>query len=131
MSAANVLLEVAAERARQDATWGQQDHIGVDAFVEYGVPSAASARAACATASAGGTVSWAHILVEEVAEALEAPSTADLRQELVQIAAVAVAWIESIDRTRHGGPSSSGLALEEFASWGPVMAREASTWARR
>jgi hypothetical protein len=42
-------------------------------------------------------MSWLKLLREEVVEAFSCPTTACLRTELVQIAAVAVAWIEKID----------------------------------
>ena len=41
--------------------------------------------------------SWMRLMREEVAEAFGCPDTACLRTELVQIAAVAVSWIEKID----------------------------------
>lgn len=86
-----VFVDVLAERRRQDEKWGQQDH-------------------------APGL--WALILGEEVGEAHKAMLTAmfgkkpkgvsqeqwfservaETRRELVQVAAVAVAWIEAIDR---------------------------------
>ena len=56
-------------------------------------------------------------LVEEVGEAAEAvlerdgyigkPKGTDLRKELVQVAAVAVAWIEALDRTADPTPKAS------------------------
>lgn len=79
-----ILLEIEAERSRQDAKWGQQNHKPIE---------------------------WMPILMEEVGEASKAAVDAhwnnngdaylDLlayREELVQVAAVAVAMIESIDR---------------------------------
>jgi hypothetical protein len=83
----SILQDVMDERLRQDAKWGEQNH---DDPV------------------------WAAILGEEVGEACKAtlerafgwdggidttstPSEL-LRAELVQVAAVAVAWIERIDR---------------------------------
>lgn len=48
---------------------------------------------------------WALILLEEVGEVAEAILSLDgdaMRAELVQVAAVAVTWIECFDR-RHGG----------------------------
>lgn len=41
---------------------------------------------------------WFSILLEEVFEALEESDRAKLRAEVVQIAAVAVAWVEKLDR---------------------------------
>jgi hypothetical protein len=42
--------------------------------------------------------SWDTILREEVLEVRLATNRAELRAELVQVAAVAVAWIEALDR---------------------------------
>jgi hypothetical protein len=45
-----------------------------------------------------GTLTWTHILEEEVCEALAETDQERLREELVQVAAVACAWVECIDR---------------------------------
>lgn len=70
-----VLDEVLRERHRQDARFGQQNH---DPFL------------------------WLTILGEEYGEACrgayEAEITTSLRAELIQVAAVACAFVESIDR---------------------------------
>ena len=74
--------DVREERLRQDAKWGEQNH------EDY---------------------KWLAILVEEVGEAAQEALTADvgaadgnghgdLRQEVVEVAAVALAWIEAMDR---------------------------------
>lgn len=80
-SLAAVLVDVVAERERQDVKWGVQDH---NDYV------------------------WNAILGEEVGEVSQAlidhqfkgAEFKDARAELVQVAAVAVAWIEAIDRRR-------------------------------
>jgi hypothetical protein len=75
-----VLIEVELERRRQDQKWGIQNHNPAD---------------------------WLMILGEEFGEINEAALTAKFvhndggrryRKELVQVAAVAVAMIESLDR---------------------------------
>lgn len=74
-----IVEEIFAERVRQDAKWGEQDH----------TPSR-----------------WLDILMEEVGEYAKAilplafggGSLAEAREEMVQVAAVAIAAIESIDR---------------------------------
>lgn len=69
-----VLVEVFRERERQDDLWGQQDH---DESV------------------------WMTILMEEVGEAAKAcfeNDTDNYREELVQVAEVAVAMVEAFDR---------------------------------
>jgi hypothetical protein len=74
---------VMVERRRQDEKWGQQDRHDFE---------------------------WVSILTEEVGEAAAEANEANfhsgknrgdyslLRAELVQVAAVAVAWVEAIDR---------------------------------
>ena len=45
-----------------------------------------------------GEVTWGDILLEEVAEAFEErDDPAKLREELIQVAAMAVAWIRALD----------------------------------
>ena len=58
---------------------------------------ATEARAECDRAARAGMVTWQHILREEFYEALAEADQARLREELVQVAAVAAAWIEDID----------------------------------
>ena len=78
-----VLIEVEEERNNQDRKWGEQNH-------EH--------------------YRWCAILGEEVGEVSEAVLKADpeegeggafirIREELIQVAAVAVAWVESYDRS--------------------------------
>jgi len=75
-----IYFDVSMERDRQDAKWGDQ-----------------SGNEPCV---------WAAVLSEECGEASQAAlhvqfehrlTIDDLRSELVQVAAVAVAWIEAID----------------------------------
>jgi len=108
-----VLLAVAEERQQQDAKWGQQDHRdGCPRLLDreggcspqqlaydLEIPTAGRARLLCQIAFARGQGHWSAILQEEVSEAVAAiGDDAALRRELVQVAAVAVAWIEAIDR---------------------------------
>ena len=92
-----VLAEVAEERARQQEQWGTQNHPDGTGFA-YLRDHAAKARRECETAFANDRGTWRHILREEYREALACQDPAELRAELVQVAAVAVAWIEAIDR---------------------------------
>lgn len=83
-----VLEQVARERERQDAKWGEQNH----------EPSI-----------------YLMILGEEVGEANKAAlearfgngSLKDYREELIQIAAVAVAMVESYDRNKYDYPDTT------------------------
>lgn len=94
-----VLGEVLQERANQTARWGEQNHpdgTGGSEFRER----AGAMRVLCEVAAAEGVLTWADIFEEEVAEALAEYDDDRLREELVQVAAVAVAWVEAIDRRR-------------------------------
>lgn len=99
-----VLDEVRREREAQDATRGVQRHQSVLDLepevraMHYGIPTEAKAKEQCEEAFKAGRGTWADILVEEMAEAVAAPDEAARREELVQVAAVAIAWIEDIDR---------------------------------
>lgn len=116
-----VLGEVAGERARQDAKWGEQNHpngtgdqvympkMAADPLhrVSFGTLAYAARRWTDAEAIYG-RVTYAQILLEEVGEALAEDSEARLRAELIQVAAVAVAWVEKLDRRpAMGGTSGS------------------------
>lgn len=98
----DVLIEVSRERERQQAKFGQQNCPDSDP-VNWGrlIPPASQAKVVTDARFAAGGGTWADILVEEVAEAhdeADAGAVDRLRAELVQVAAVAVAWIEAIDR---------------------------------
>ncbi|HEY5834927.1 hypothetical protein [Streptomyces sp.] len=93
----HVLAEVLAERVRQDDRWGQQNHPDGTGNLSQ-QDRAKFARKWCEDAFGAGYGTWADILTEEVAEAEGERDPARLRAELVQVAAVAVAWIEAIDR---------------------------------
>lgn len=92
-----IMVAIAEERARQDEKWGEQNHpdgTGGGARQTW----MTIARNSCDRADREGALTWAHILDEESAEALAETDPAKLRNELIQIAAVAVAWIEALDR---------------------------------
>lgn len=88
--------EVAEERIRQDRRWGEQNH--PNGTGRHHRREADVVREDCEEAFAGGYGTWRHILAEEVAEAMAEEHPERLRAELVQVAAVAVAWVEAIDR---------------------------------
>lgn len=86
------LLEIEKERVRQDLKWGADKH--------------------------PGSGLWSLVLMEEVGEEARAAMTGDiaaLRNELVQVAAVAVAWVESLDDGR----------AQRSGEWWEAMTREA------
>lgn len=114
----SVLLEVEGERHRQHEKWGEQNHPSVEPTLihrpggctgdrmceHYEIPSESRAKAMCERAALNGVCTYADILIEEVSEAIASAATDEteqsLRGELVQVAAVAVAWIEAIDRRK-------------------------------
>ena len=79
MSQAKILAAIAAERQAQDSKWGEQNH---------------------------HTLEWLSILVEEVGEVSQAINEyhwrdapmENIRKELIQVAAVAVSALESMER---------------------------------
>ena len=94
----NVLAEIANERLDQDIKWGEQNH--PDGTYDTSTRKIArdAARQRCDDFARHGAGTWEHILMEETMEAFAEPDPIKLRTELVQVAAVAVAWIEAIDR---------------------------------
>lgn len=89
--------DIRREREAQETKWGQQNHpdgTGID-----GDDVVANVfRSRCKHLARTGKTSWRYILLEEVFEALAETDDKPLRDELVQVAAVATAWIEAIDR---------------------------------
>ncbi|RKS74247.1 putative house-cleaning noncanonical NTP pyrophosphatase (MazG superfamily) [Actinomadura pelletieri DSM 43383] len=94
-----VLADVAAERQAQDRMWGLQDF--PDGSGPEFTERAEGAKRECAAAATRGELTWRHVLTEEFYEALAESDPEALRTELVQTAAVAVKWIQSLD-LRHG-----------------------------
>lgn len=105
------LSAITRERARQDAKWGEQNHPdGTGALTtpmrdiaafDWAVHLAAGATGATDLAATRGDLTYWKILREEVFEAAaEEPGTDALVTELVQVAAVATAWLGAISRRR-------------------------------
>jgi len=110
--------EVRLELARQDLKWGEQNHPDGtgDKLVWPDVPLtlpmdstnvragqlAEWAKARCQAAATDGSISFEQILTEEIFEAYEETDTAKLREELIQVAAVATQWVAAIDRRTPG-----------------------------
>jgi hypothetical protein len=111
-----VLDEIALERVRQFRKHGDQSHLpmgtgpevrlcGVPMTVDYDLVAgdvATWAKARCKAASqhegGDGTTAFEHILTEEYAEAIAEEDPTRLRDELIQLAAVAVQMVEALDR---------------------------------
>ena len=104
---ANALREVVAERVAQDGRWGVQNHpdralLALDVWSFHHGMDAADWKARNATRASRGELAWDGILLEEVFEACAETDPVKIREELVQVAAVAVAWIEALDRRAAG-----------------------------
>lgn len=106
---------ISDERDKQDALWGIQNHPDFCPILtnrsggcsiyrmaeEFEVPSPERARSITHMANARRELSWFPILQEEVSEVLQwngLTKKDELKRELIQVAAVAVAWIESLER---------------------------------
>ncbi len=99
-----VLIQIAKERQHQLDKWGEQplpDVPGPGMWPLNLYLTEVGCKHSCQAAAAIGQCTNAHVLIEEVAEAIEAASDAThhaLRKELIQVAAVCVKWIEELDR---------------------------------
>lgn len=106
---ANTLMQVASEvvqeRVNQHEKWGEQNWpdfaystTPTTRCADYGIPDEDVAKSVVETHAQIGSLTYGDILMEEVAEAFSATNKVELRKELVQVAAVAQAWVEKIDR---------------------------------
>lgn len=98
----DVLHEVHAERERQHGIFGDQD---LPDTAQYSHPRSTEYATTADTWKANNAsrilndrLAWDGLLLEEVYEALAESDPAALRTELIQVAALAVAWVEAIDR---------------------------------
>lgn len=90
--------DVAWERQSQDGVFPLgtgSEHVSPEMIAEL--------KASNRKVTLEGRLTWRHILAEEVMEAMGESNPASLRKELIQVAAVAVAMVESIDRTQDNG----------------------------
>jgi hypothetical protein len=97
-TAADICHEVLHEVHRAAEKHGTQ--LDLPMFHPFGheIGSGASCKFTCRTRSSLGEVAWADIFLEEAAEAFdENLDPALLRAELIQTAAMAVAWIRALD----------------------------------
>jgi hypothetical protein len=99
-----VYKEILAEEVRQIGIWGEQNHpcigdISPEWVSEhFEIPTEEKAKFLCEEAFRNGEGTYAHIMVEEMSEAVNALNINSRRAELVQLAAVCVSWIKKIDR---------------------------------
>jgi hypothetical protein len=96
-----VLADIDAERDAQEAKFPDQElPSGTGGSGRW--DRAEAYKGMCEYAREAGQLTWTHVLEEEVAEALAESDVALLREELIQVAAVAVRWVEQIDREQYG-----------------------------
>ena len=117
----SVLQDVAAERARQFATYGTNENIKDGTGRAWLFPLSQKSPAAIeaefrenyeAHETVYGAPTWVHLVREEVAEAFAETDPDRLREELLQVAALCVSWVEKIDqRTGRNLPSEVFEAL--------------------
>lgn len=104
-----IIQEIKAERMYQEGKWGQQNHPILDPMLtnrggermceEYEIPSENRAKQMCDIHAKRKDLTYMHILIEEVSEVASSGNDIELlRKELIQVAAVTIAMIESLDR---------------------------------
>jgi hypothetical protein len=95
------LLEVYAETQRQEARYGADNEValdgtGPDSTIWWPLSTRGAAWVESAFRlnyeSRTGSISWAHLVREEVAEAFKESDPARLREELTQVAALCANW---------------------------------------
>ncbi len=90
--------EVVAERVRQNKKWGPQTHIDTtDLTPSYVIPEETT-KILCELERSCDKLSWSSIAAEELSEAVWAKDAQSRREELIQLAAVCLAWVEDIDQ---------------------------------
>lgn len=101
-----VLREIGDERGRQDEKFGPIQDIpdgtgaGRMAYMQQDDAEALSVARHMNDLHAGNYATWESVLREEFLEAMTEDDPVKLRTELVQVAAVAVKWVEHIDRRK-------------------------------
>ncbi len=104
-----VEIDIRRERERQAKRFPPDHPDGTGWDAPLRIPSVLKIRAECRGAFGRGEGTWLHVLVEEVGEVSDADKPQELRAELIQVAAVAQAWVEAIDcRGEHDGNIARG-----------------------
>ena len=108
MRTVRVLTDVSVERAKQRARYGSNDDLewGTGPETRWLIPFTYEPATAVERIlradyeeyeEATGKPTWVHLLREELAEAFAETDPIRLREELIQVAALAVSWAEKID----------------------------------
>jgi len=96
-----IFQEIRQERKRQDEKWGEQNHPMVPGDFDYGLCKETLDELRHANDS-GDKNCWQYILLEELLEACMETDPKKQREEMIQVAAVAVQAIECLDRKKGG-----------------------------
>lgn len=109
------LIDVQREMVRQDEKWGEQNHPNGTGPMHWDTRSmqtfkemADRARDECDMAAREGRLTWRHILLEEVFEAMAESDEAKLSGELIQVEGVAAQWRNAIKRRQARRAGSLG-----------------------
>jgi hypothetical protein len=95
MLLSEILEDIRAERSRQIDKFGWQSlPNGTSADYEHSV---AKVKELCEKQHNDGTLEWLTVLTEEFLEAAAETDPVKLRAELIQVAAVAAAWVQDLD----------------------------------
>ncbi len=96
------ILRVLNERRRQDEKWGEQNHNDYYWLGILGEEFGEAAKALIENALDSREPYQPTVADPFVHEVLQRRETADLEKELLHVAAVAVAWLEAIERRKAG-----------------------------
>ena len=89
--------EIHDERIRQIDKWGPQTQVpDGTSSLDY-ADAASAAKHWTDVAACNGSLTWRHILMEEVYEVLAEDNWDRIREELIQVSAVCQAWIQAGD----------------------------------
>lgn len=91
--------EILSEVDRQQELWGEQNHPDGTGLTEDD-RRANRMKAFNDVFVEKGTLTWRDILLEEVYEAFAETDLVKLREELIQVSAVALSWVDAIDRRK-------------------------------
>lgn len=101
LNQAKILVEVKKERDRQNQMWGEQNYEIFDkGDIDHYSSMATNRKKLNEVKVRNNLLFWSDVLLEEVYESLCEPNPFKCREELIQVAAVAVAMIESLDRNK-------------------------------
>jgi hypothetical protein len=99
-----IFAEISRECKRQDEKWGEQDHpMLYPEYLEQAREGAENAKRVCALNASIKKLSWYDILTEEILEAFSETELEKQREEMIQVAAVAVQIIKCLNKRMEAG----------------------------